>query len=103
MSRGLLHYYFGTKEALLVEVVRRDTEHRITRLDQALAGAGSANELLDILVAGRRRGQVRGGIDLEIVVDAALGAVHHRLLLSRTPIDVLLCPRWLISSSTAFA
>src|SRR5256885_11453409 len=38
VSRGLLHYYFGTKEALLVEVVRRDTEHRIARLDEPLAG-----------------------------------------------------------------
>jgi AcrR family transcriptional regulator len=43
--------------------------------------------LLDVLLAGRRRGQVRAEIDLEIVVDAALGAIHHRLLLSRAPID----------------
>ena len=33
VSRGLLHYYFGTKERLLVEVVRRDTELRIVMLD----------------------------------------------------------------------
>ncbi len=39
VSRGLLHYYFGTKEALLVEVVRRDTEHRIARLDEPLGTA----------------------------------------------------------------
>src|SRR6266542_3294489 len=26
VSRGLLHYYFGTKERLLAEVVRRDCE-----------------------------------------------------------------------------
>ena len=51
VSRGLLHYYFGTKEALLVEVVRRDTEHRIARLDEPLAKAKSADELLGILVA----------------------------------------------------
>ena len=24
VSRGLLHYYFGTKERLLIEVVRRE-------------------------------------------------------------------------------
>ena len=29
VSRGLLHYYFGTKEQLLVEAVRRDCELRI--------------------------------------------------------------------------
>ena len=51
VSRGLLHYYFGTKEALLVEVVRRDTEHRIARLDEPLGKAGSVDELLDVLVA----------------------------------------------------
>ena len=51
VSRGLLHYYFGTKEALLVEVVRRDTEHRIARMDEPLGMAGSVDELLGILVA----------------------------------------------------
>ena len=51
VSRGLLHYYFGTKEALLVEVVRRDTEHRIARLDEPLGTAQSVDELLEILVA----------------------------------------------------
>ncbi len=43
--------------------------------------------LLDVLLAGRRRGQVRAAVDLEVVVDAAYGAIHHRLLLSRKPID----------------
>ena len=36
VSRGLLHYYFGTKERLLVEVVRRDAELRVARLDELL-------------------------------------------------------------------
>ena len=43
--------------------------------------------LLDVLVAGRRRGQVQAGIDLAVAVDAAYGAIHHRLLLSGEPID----------------
>ena len=47
----MLHYYFGTKEALLVEVVRRDAEHRIARLDEPLGAASSADEILQILVA----------------------------------------------------
>ena len=51
VSRGLLHYYFGTKEALLVEVVRRDAEHRIARLDEPLGRATSADEILQVLVA----------------------------------------------------
>lgn len=51
VSRGLLHYYFGTKERLLVEVVRRDAEHRIARLDAPLGAAQSADEILQALVA----------------------------------------------------
>jgi AcrR family transcriptional regulator len=51
VSRGLLHYYFGTKERLLVEVVRRDSELRIARLDQMLAEARSVDDVLDALVS----------------------------------------------------
>jgi len=51
VSRGLLHYYFGTKERLLVEVVRSDTEHRVGRLDAPLAAAGSVDDVLDVLVS----------------------------------------------------
>jgi AcrR family transcriptional regulator len=51
VSRGLLHYYFGTKERLLVEVVRRDAEIRVNRLDQPLAAAKSVDDVLDVLVA----------------------------------------------------
>jgi AcrR family transcriptional regulator len=50
VSRGLLHYYFGTKERLLAEVVRRDADIRMTRLDRALADAHSATEVIDVLV-----------------------------------------------------
>jgi AcrR family transcriptional regulator len=50
VSRGLLHYYFGTKERLLVEVVRRDTEIRVARLDEPLAKAETVDDVLDVLV-----------------------------------------------------
>jgi AcrR family transcriptional regulator len=50
VSRGLLHYYFGTKERLLVEVVRRECEIRHERLDQAVAGAETADDVIDALV-----------------------------------------------------
>ncbi|MGI8414444.1 MAG: TetR/AcrR family transcriptional regulator [Solirubrobacteraceae bacterium] len=50
VSRGLLHYYFGTKERLLVEVVRRDTDIRLETLDAALAGAHTADDFVDRLV-----------------------------------------------------
>jgi AcrR family transcriptional regulator len=51
VSRGLLHYYFGTKERLLVEVVRRDSEIRVARLDGPLAEAESVDDVLEVLVA----------------------------------------------------
>jgi len=50
VSRGLLHYYFGTKERLLVEVVRRESDVRIERLEEAIGGAGNAEDVLDALV-----------------------------------------------------
>src|SRR5437588_3459075 len=50
VSRGLLHYHFGSKERLLVEVVRRESELRGHSLDQAVAGAAGADELIDALV-----------------------------------------------------
>jgi len=46
VSRGLLHYYFGSKEKLLAEVVRRDCDLRMERLSATAAGAGSPDELL---------------------------------------------------------
>ena len=51
VSRGLLHYYFATKERLLVEVVRRDCDVRMALLDEAIAAAGSADELVAVLVS----------------------------------------------------
>jgi AcrR family transcriptional regulator len=51
VSRGLLHYYFGTKERLLIEVVRRDSELRVARLDEPLAKAKTVDDVLDVLVA----------------------------------------------------
>jgi AcrR family transcriptional regulator len=52
VSRGLLHYYFGTKERLLVEVVRRESDVRIERLEHSIASADSAESVLAALVHG---------------------------------------------------
>jgi AcrR family transcriptional regulator len=49
VSRGLLHYYFGTKEQLLVEAVRRDCELRMEMLEQQLAGARTADGFIDMM------------------------------------------------------
>lgn len=46
VSRGLLHYYFGTKERLLVDVIRRDTEIRVETLGAALRDAHSVDEVI---------------------------------------------------------
>lgn len=54
VSRGLLHYYFGSKERLLVEVVRRDCDIRLAALEQGLAGAVTVDELIETMLAGFR-------------------------------------------------
>jgi AcrR family transcriptional regulator len=50
VSRGLLHYYFGTKEQLLIEVVRREAAVRVERLGEAIEAAGDAEDVLGALV-----------------------------------------------------
>jgi AcrR family transcriptional regulator len=57
VSRGLLHYYFGSKERLLVEVVRRDCDLRLERLGDGLRGATTIDQVIDVLV-----GEVRSFI-----------------------------------------
>ena len=49
VSRGLLHYYFGTKEQLLVEAVRRDCELRMELLERQLAKAQTADDFIDLM------------------------------------------------------
>jgi AcrR family transcriptional regulator len=49
VSRGLLHYYFGTKEQLLVEAVKRDCELRLEALEQRLTGAKTAEDFIDLM------------------------------------------------------
>jgi AcrR family transcriptional regulator len=49
VSRGLLHYYFGTKEQLLVEAVRRDCELRLELLERQLSTAQTADDFIDLM------------------------------------------------------
>ncbi len=49
VSRGLLHYYFGTKERLLAEAVRRDCQLRLEQLERQLAGARTADDFIGLL------------------------------------------------------
>ena len=49
VSRGLLHYYFGTKEQLLVEAVRRDCELRMEVLEARLSEAQTAEDFIDLM------------------------------------------------------
>lgn len=53
VSRGLLHYYFGTKEQLLVEVVRRDCDLRLAALERQLEGARTPDDFIAALVLAR--------------------------------------------------
>jgi AcrR family transcriptional regulator len=55
VSRGLLHYYFGTKEQLLVEAVRRESELRLEMLQGQLASAQSADDFIDLMAQHLRQ------------------------------------------------
>ena len=52
VSRGLLHYYFGTKERLVIEVLRRDSRLWLEMLDAPLERAQTVDEVIDVLVSG---------------------------------------------------
>jgi AcrR family transcriptional regulator len=80
VSRGLLHYYFGTKEQLLAEVVRRDGELRMALLDTQLADAHTADDVLERLVA-----------NLQAIVDQEPHVIvlsHELFTLSRRNDDI---------------
>jgi AcrR family transcriptional regulator len=49
VSRGLLHYYFGTKEQLLVEAVRHDCELRLERLEHQLSQARTSQDFISLM------------------------------------------------------
>jgi AcrR family transcriptional regulator len=71
VSRGLLHYYFGSKERLLVEVVRHDAELRIESLEERLRGADTLDAVLEGLVV-----QLREFVEQDEVTHAVI----HELL-----------------------
>ncbi|MFL5885878.1 MAG: TetR/AcrR family transcriptional regulator [Thermoleophilaceae bacterium] len=50
VSRGLLHYYFGTKERLLAETVRHDAALRMAQLEERLSRAHSLDGIVEALV-----------------------------------------------------
>ncbi len=55
VSRGLLHYYFGTKERLLIEVTRRDTDDRVATLVGAVRSAESVDGVIEAMFAAFSR------------------------------------------------
>jgi AcrR family transcriptional regulator len=69
VSRGLLHYNFGKKERLLAEVVRRDCELRMQLIDERLAGAASADDVIDGLVASLKNVVVGDPAQLTLVFE----------------------------------
>jgi AcrR family transcriptional regulator len=67
VSRGLLHYYFGTKEQLLVEAVRRDCELRMENLERQLARAQTAEDFIELMAQNLKQ-TVRGDPDFVTLV-----------------------------------
>jgi AcrR family transcriptional regulator len=75
VSRGLLHYYFGSKEQLLVEVVRHDCDTRIQAMAERFAVAGDAEAIVDALVVGLE--EFMGEPGSQAVVYELLSASRH--------------------------
>jgi AcrR family transcriptional regulator len=76
VSRGLLHYYFGSKEHLLVEVVRHDCEVRIQGMDERIARARDVDEIVAVLVAGLEE-FIEGAPGSQAVIYELLSASRH--------------------------
>lgn len=76
VSRGLLHYYFGSKERLLVEVVRHDCEVRTQHMDERLASAHSVDEILDALVTSLEE-FLEDDAGMQAVIYEMLSASRH--------------------------
>jgi AcrR family transcriptional regulator len=80
VSRGLLHYYFGSKERLLVEVVRHDSDIRMDALERALSQADSVDAIVEALVT-----QLRHFVSED---PAAHALIHELFSVSRRNEDV---------------
>ena len=76
VSRGLLHYYFGSKERLLVEVVRHDCDVRTRHMDERLASAHSVDEILDALVTSLEE-FIEDDAGMQAVIYEMLSASRH--------------------------
>jgi AcrR family transcriptional regulator len=76
VSRGLLHYYFGSKEQLLVEVVRHDCEARIEAMDERIARAGDVDGIIAALVVGLEE-FIEGEPGSQAVIYEMLSASRH--------------------------
>jgi AcrR family transcriptional regulator len=76
VSRGLLHYYFGSKEQLLVEVVRHDCELRLTGMGARIARATTADEIIAALVLGLEE-FIEGEPGSSAVIYELLSASRH--------------------------
>jgi AcrR family transcriptional regulator len=76
VSRGLLHYYFGSKEQLLVEVVRHDCEARIEAMDERVARAGDVDGIIAALVVGLEE-FIEGEPGSQAVIYEMLSASRH--------------------------
>ena len=80
VSRGLLHYYFGSKERLLVEVVRHDSELRVAALERRLADADSIEAIVEVLVTQLKDFVAEG--------DAAHALLHELFSVSRGNVEI---------------
>jgi AcrR family transcriptional regulator len=70
--------------SLIIEANERPAFGEMFRRTMLSARRGA---IMEVLERAHARGELRGDVDLPVVVDALYGAVYHRLLMSGEPID----------------
>ncbi len=100
VSRGLLHYYFGTKERLLTEVVRHDCALRLTLLDQQLRGATTSDDFIELL-AGWMKNVVNVSPDFMIVIFEMFSLAQRNEEIATEFVELMRRPRETIATVLA--
>ncbi len=80
VSRGLLHYYFESKEDMLAQMLRRSTEESWEIIDTLIGEASSVDELADNLVGSMREyAQTHAGSLSLLAEGLSLARNHPRI------------------------
>ena len=79
--------HLGTGRTIAEVILAANVDPAFGDLYRHTLLADRRRSLRHLLERARAAGQLRADADLEVVVDMAYGALHHRLVVSHEPID----------------